>query len=119
MKTHDHLATALEEIRDALRDARKNYGHSSEFCNGTCHFCANIRRAEAALVRVDRAESSGSATPTLYSVLARAKNIHMQQHNLLSTATDQERRDTIARLINWWNNEALPAVRLVDPEVWP
>ncbi len=56
-----------------------------------------------------------AASPTLYSVLARAKNI-VQQHNLLSTASDQERQETIARLIDWWNNEAILALRLADGE---
>lgn len=57
-----------------------------------------------------------AASPALYGVLRRAKNI-MRQHNLLSTATDQERLDTIARLVNWWNNEALPALRLAGSGV--
>ena len=30
------------------------------------------------------------------------------QHNLLSTATDAERRATIDRLLNWWNFVAVP-----------
>jgi hypothetical protein len=46
---HDGLIRALTDIAEALEDARKNYGCTSEFCSGTCHFCANIRRARAAL----------------------------------------------------------------------
>lgn len=32
------------------------------------------------------------------------------QHNLLSTATDDERRQAIARVIDWWNVAARPVV---------
>lgn len=28
------------------------------------------------------------------------------QHNLLSTATDEERRAALSRFFNWWNNNA-------------
>jgi hypothetical protein len=38
----------------------------------------------------------------------------VQQHNLLSTATEAERKDTISRHIDWWNNTALPAMSLAE-----
>jgi hypothetical protein len=47
--TAPDLLAALEEIATALEDARANYGCTSEYCSGTCHFCANIRRARAAI----------------------------------------------------------------------
>jgi hypothetical protein len=34
----------------------------------------------------------------------------VRQHNLLSTATDQERRETVERLVRWWNLIAFPAL---------
>jgi hypothetical protein len=43
------MLAALREIRDALSGARRQMGCCSEQCNGTCHFCANIRRASAAI----------------------------------------------------------------------
>ena len=32
----------------------------------------------------------------------------IRQHNLLSTATDKERRETIKRVLDWWNFKAVP-----------
>jgi hypothetical protein len=54
-----------------------------------------------------------AVAPGLYSTLLAAGNI-VRQHNLLSTATDQERRETIERLIDWWNLVALPALAAVE-----
>lgn len=33
----------------------------------------------------------------------------IRQHNLLSTATDDERRQTLARVLAWWNHVGRPA----------
>ncbi|MGO9016715.1 MAG: hypothetical protein ACLQVJ_00030 [Syntrophobacteraceae bacterium] len=60
-----------------------------------------------------------AASPPLYSALAQASEVFNGQCNLLSTATGAERRVVIENMINWWNNEALPALRLVDSEAWP
>lgn len=38
----------------------------------------------------------------------------VQQHNLLSTASDEERKATISRHIDWWNHTALPALELAE-----
>lgn len=35
------------------------------------------------------------------------------QHNLLSTATDEERRAVINRAIDWWNNDVLPILQKI------
>lgn len=48
------LLAALREIRAALEHAQKHYGCTSEHCSGTCHFCANIRRASAAIAVAER-----------------------------------------------------------------
>jgi hypothetical protein len=50
------LLAALMEIATALEDARKNQGCTSEFCSGTCHYCANIRRARAAIAKAEGRE---------------------------------------------------------------
>jgi hypothetical protein len=42
---------ALKEIKAALEDARTDQGCTSEHCSGTCHYCANIRYARAALAQ--------------------------------------------------------------------
>jgi len=42
----------------------------------------------------------------------------VQQHNLLSTASDEERRDTIARHIAWWNDVALPVLEAYESIVY-
>lgn len=36
------------------------------------------------------------------------------QHNLLSTATDGERRAALARFSHWWNELAVPAIEEFD-----
>ncbi len=38
----------------------------------------------------------------------------VQQHNLLSTATEDERKATISRHIDWWNHTALPVMNLAE-----
>ena len=38
----------------------------------------------------------------------------VQQHNLLSTATDEERRKTLERWFDWWNNLAVPAINAAE-----
>ena len=50
-----------------------------------------------------------AAEPSLTEALWLAKGI-VRQHNLLATASDEERRETIERLIDWWNLIALPAL---------
>lgn len=53
-----------------------------------------------------------SAAPTLLDVLEMAKDC-FGQHNLLSTATDEERREAIKRFSKWWNGMAVPALSTV------
>jgi len=48
-ESRDALLAALVEIRDGLLEARKHYGCTSRHCSGTCHFCAGIRRCQAAI----------------------------------------------------------------------
>jgi len=31
-------------------------------------------------------------------------------HNLLSTATDDDRRDSIAAILRWWNDQIVPVL---------
>ena len=38
----------------------------------------------------------------------------VQQHNLLSTATDAERRVTLERWFTWWNDQAVPAIKAAE-----
>lgn len=54
----------------------------------------------------------------LLQALKSARHI-VRQHNLLSTATDQERRETIARLTRWWNETAWPAIERAEREADP
>lgn len=54
---------------------------------------------------------------TLHHLLQLASGI-VQQHNLLSTASDQERCDTINRLIDWWNWLVLPVLTGTPPPEW-
>jgi hypothetical protein len=44
----------------------------------------------------------------------RAAGEVVQQHNLLSTATEEERKDTISRHIDWWNHTALPVIAMAE-----
>ncbi len=50
-----------------------------------------------------------AVAPELLAVLKEAHNV-AQQHNLLSTATDLERLQTLKRFLDWWNYSALPAI---------
>lgn len=50
-----------------------------------------------------------SASPALLDVLEQAKDC-FGQHNLLSTATDEERRQAISRFSEWWNYTAVPVI---------
>lgn len=38
----------------------------------------------------------------------------IRQHNLLSTATDTERRATLNRVLDWWNHAAVPLLDRMD-----
>ncbi|MBI1227799.1 MAG: hypothetical protein GC192_21370 [Bacteroidetes bacterium] len=58
-----------------------------------------------------------SAAPTLLEVLEKAKDC-FGQHNLLSTATDEERRQAIGRFSEWWNSMAVPAISEVKNGKW-
>ena len=49
------------------------------------------------------------AADDMLKALQAAEQI-VSQHNLLSTAGEQERRDTIERCITWWNETAVPAI---------
>lgn len=53
-----------------------------------------------------------SASPALLEVLEKAKDC-FGQHNLLSTATDEERRQAISRFSRWWNDLAVPVITQV------
>lgn len=46
----------------------------------------------------------------ILAIAATALFLIVLQHNLLSTATDAERRATRERLINWWNYVAVPVL---------
>ena len=37
-----------------------------------------------------------------------------QQHNLFSTASDQERRQALDRFFRWWNGRVAPFLEMVD-----
>ncbi len=52
---------------------------------------------------------SADETEILLQALKAASRIK-RQHNLLSTATEQDRRETIARFTRWWNDCAVPAI---------
>ena len=47
-------------------------------------------------------------------VLLRLGGECFQQHNLLSTATDAERRQALDRLLKWWNGRVVPFLETVD-----
>lgn len=51
-------------------------------------------------------------TQALLSALCLAGRV-VRQHNLLSTATEQERLATLARHVEWWNYVAVPALGTV------
>ncbi len=36
------------------------------------------------------------------------------QHNLLSTATDGDRREAIGALLRWWNGEIVPILAEIE-----
>lgn len=38
----------------------------------------------------------------------------IRQHNLLSTATEEERRETLSRVLDWWNFGAVPVLARFD-----
>ncbi|MBE2222792.1 MAG: hypothetical protein IAF02_14700 [Anaerolineae bacterium] len=45
----------------------------------------------------------------------------IRQHNLLITATEEERHETLDRLLNWWNYVALPSIHSIahdDMQDW-
>jgi hypothetical protein len=44
----------------------------------------------------------------LEAALRDAQHCFNGQHNLLSTATEEERRAVVANFLNWWNTRALP-----------
>lgn len=70
-------------------------------------------------IRHERAKDLANAAPDLLEALKAAEGI-IQQHNLLSTDTDDDRLATLVRLIHWWNHVALPALRRAEgKEVWP
>ena len=47
----------------------------------------------------------------LQEALRSADAVFNDQHNLLSTATDAERRVVIGNTVNWWNHTAVPVLR--------
>lgn len=60
-----------------------------------------------------------SATPStpsaadLVQVLAAAQDC-FTGHNLLSTATEAELRETARRFLDWWNHSAAPALQAFE-----
>jgi hypothetical protein len=62
----------------------------------------------AALTTLD---GHGSALVLLRVFKAQA----FRQHNLLSTASDEERRATLERILDWWNFGAVPLLEGVAP----
>lgn len=57
-------------------------------------------------------EASGMKNKVLAAL--RAAQSVARQHNLLSTATEQERSDTIKRHLDWWNHTARPVVEMAE-----
>jgi len=51
-----------------------------------------------------------AATPELLDALEKAKDC-FTGHNLLSTASEEERNQTIKNFLQWWNYEAIPAIQ--------
>jgi len=52
------LYIALLEIKGNLSMAIQHYGHTSAYCyGGTCHLCANYRRAAEAIAKAEENES--------------------------------------------------------------
>ena len=49
-----------------------------------------------------------AAAPDMFAALQQVKAKVLTQHNFLSTATDQERRDALEHLIDWWNGDVVP-----------
>jgi hypothetical protein len=52
-------------------------------------------------------------TLLLWSALRAAAGV-LGQHNLLTTASDEERREAIERFCAWWNRTALPMLEAVE-----
>lgn len=55
-------------------------------------------------------EAAGQGTVTAQTALSLFHEQVIRQHNLLSTATDQERHATLERLLDWWNHIASSAM---------
>jgi hypothetical protein len=51
--------------------------------------------------------------PNLVDVLEAAHACFNGQHNLLSTATDDERKVVVENFLNWWNSKALPVLERI------
>ena len=87
--------------------------------HGMLYRVANMDREEAATSPVERDTNAKfiSHAPDLLDVLLQAEDL-MQQANLDSTATQEERSAFIARFCNWWNHEAIPVIAEAtqDPE---
>jgi hypothetical protein len=52
-------------------------------------------------------------SPNLAGVLEAAHACFNSQHNLLSTATDDERKVVVENFLNWWNSKALPVLERI------
>lgn len=57
-----------------------------------------------------------AAAPELLAILEKAKGC-FTGHNLLSTATLEERLKTINNFLDWWNNEAIPVIEKAKGKV--
>jgi hypothetical protein len=54
-----------------------------------------------------------AAAPEMLIVLQDAKTC-FTGHNLLNTATEEERKQTIENFLNWWNNQAVPIIEKLE-----
>lgn len=66
----------------------------------TLHGNSQAKKADAQLIE---------AAPDLLATLKQAGDC-FGQHNLLSTATDEERREALKRFFTWWNHAAISAI---------
>jgi len=53
-------------------------------------------------------------SPNLADVLEAAHDCFNGQQNLLSTATDDERKVVVENFLNWWNSKALPLLERIE-----